>query len=86
MPDPIALTPEQTQYVESQVNAQAGFKFVRANVSGTDKLHMEFTNPAGNETGLSQSSKNNKDWLTNDAQFKAVTAEAVDAMVKHHST
>jgi len=85
MPLPQEFTPEQLAYIESQVNAQAGFTFVSANISGTDKLHMEFTKPAGGKDGLSQSARNNQDWLTNDGQFKAVVAEAVDNMVKHHS-
>ena len=80
------LTAEQTQYITDQVNAQAGFQFVAASVSGVDKLVLQFIRPTGASGGLNEPSKGNKDWLTDDAQFKAVADSAVANMVKHFST
>jgi len=80
------LTDAQVAYIKEQVEAQTGFTFVAASISGIDKLVLQFVRPTGASGGFNEPTKGNKDWLTDDAQFKAVVADAISVMVSRFST
>lgn len=81
----MALTQVQLDYVKSQVEANTGFRFIDAGESSIDKFYMHFVTPQGNTRSFSQPVRNNKEWLTDDAQFRDVVAHAVSWMVQRYS-
>lgn len=86
-PTPV-LTPEQRDYLAVQVNAQPGFTFEDASVSGIGKLNLQFDPPPNPRiTGFNMSIKGaQRDWLKTaipNEDFKSVAADAVEYMLQH---
>lgn len=82
----MAFTQAQLDYVRTQVEDNPGFLFRDAGENvATGKFYLNFTAPSGRDYSLHEAIKKNKDWLTNDEQFRAVVADAISWMVRHFS-
>lgn len=78
-----AFNADQTAYIKQEVEQVAGFKFVTSNpVDSPPKMFLQYVNPAGTQHNQNTPVGKNHDWLTDDAQFKAVVADAVQVMAK----